>query len=172
LPHHAVPKGNRGYTRWRIVFDVSSHERGLPSSNDTLEMRPNLLPEIFATLLRFRLNPAAIVGDIHQAFLQLQLHENDGDLTRFWYRVTRDDEGGYNTAEVIYRFTRLPFGLTCNPFLLSASLRELATKHKDSFPTAAATSQTRRRRGPQQRDNSCRRLQGITTPWVRRRPSL
>jgi len=48
-------------------------------------------------LLRFRLNPAAIVGDIHQAFLQLQLDENDRDLTRFfWYRVTRDDEGGYN----------------------------------------------------------------------------
>ena len=141
LPHHAVSKGKRGDTKWRIVFDASSHERGLPSLNDTLEMGPNLLPEILATLVRFRLNPAAIVGDIHQAFLQLQLDENDRDLTRFlWYRVTRDDEGGYNTTEevICYRFTRLPFGLTCSPFLLSASLRELATMHKDSFPTAAA----------------------------------
>jgi len=100
-----------------------------------------LLPEIFATLLRFQLNPVAIVGDIHKAFLQLRLDEKDRDFTRFlWYRVTRDNGGNYNTTDEVirYRITRLPFGLTCSPFLLSASLRELATMHKDNFPTAAA----------------------------------
>ena len=140
LPHHAVSKGKQEDIKWRIVFDASSHERGAPSLNDALEMGPNLLPELFATLLRFRLNPMAIIGDIHQAFLQLQLDEKDRDLTRFfWYRVTRDDEGNYNTTDevICYRFTRLPFGLTCSPFLLSASVRELATTHKDTFPTAA-----------------------------------
>jgi hypothetical protein len=50
LPHHAVSKGKRGDTKWRIVFDTS-HEKGAPSLNETLEMGPNLLPEIFATLL-------------------------------------------------------------------------------------------------------------------------
>jgi hypothetical protein len=30
LPHHAVSKGKRGDTKWRIVFDASSHERGVP----------------------------------------------------------------------------------------------------------------------------------------------
>jgi hypothetical protein len=104
-------------------------------------MGPNLLPELFATLLRFRFNPVAIIGDIHQAFLQLQLDEKDRDLTRFfWYCVTRDDKGNYNTTDemICYRFTRLPFGLTCSPFQLSASVRELATTHKDTFPTAAS----------------------------------
>ena len=137
LPHHAVSKGKRGDTKWRIVFDASSHEKGAPSLNDTLEMGPNLLPEILAILLRFRLNPVALVGDIHQAFLQLRLDEKDRDLTRFfWYRVTRDDKGNCNTSDevICYRFN----GLTCSPFLLSASLRELATMHNDSFPTAAA----------------------------------
>jgi hypothetical protein len=103
-------------------------------------MGPNLRPELFATLLRFRLNPVTIIGDIHQAFLQLQLDEKDRDLTRiFWYRVTRDDEGNYNTIDdvICYRFTLLLFGLTCRPFLLSASVRELAATHKDTFPTAA-----------------------------------
>jgi hypothetical protein len=66
LPHHAVSKGKREDTKWRIIFDASSYEKGSPSLNDTLEMEPKLLPEIFATLLRFRLNPVAIVGDIHK----------------------------------------------------------------------------------------------------------
>ena len=141
LPHHAVTKGKGGDTKWRIVFEASSNERGESSLNDALEIEPNLLPELFAILLSFRLNPVAIIGDIHQAFLQLQLEVKDRDLSRFfWYRVTRNKEGNYSTTnEVIcYRFTRLPFGLTCSSFLLSASVWELATLHKDSFSTAAA----------------------------------
>ena len=99
-------------------------------------MGPNLLPEIFAMLLRFRLNPVAITGDIRQAFLKLR---QGSYKVFFWYRVTRVDGGDHNTKDevICYRFTRLPFGLTCSPFLLSASLWELATMH-DSFPTASA----------------------------------
>jgi len=37
-----------------------------------------------------------------------------------------------------YRFTGLPFGLTCSPFLLSATIRELADMYKAEFPTATA----------------------------------
>ena len=69
LPHHAVSKGKQGDIKWRLVFEASSHERGVPSLNDTLQMGPNLLPELFATLLRFRLKPVAIIGDIQGAFL-------------------------------------------------------------------------------------------------------
>jgi hypothetical protein len=91
LPHHAVSKGKQGDIKWRIVFDAASHERDAPSLIDTLQMGPNFLPKLFTTLLRFRLNLVAIIGNIHQTFLQLQLDRN---LTSFfWYRVTRDDEG-------------------------------------------------------------------------------
>jgi hypothetical protein len=47
LPRHAVSKGKGGDTKWRIVFDASSHERGVSSLNDALEKGPNLLPELF-----------------------------------------------------------------------------------------------------------------------------
>jgi len=141
LPHHAVKKEKRGEVKWRIVFDGSSHEDHAPSLNDALEMGPNLLPEILATLLRFRLYPVGIIGDIGQAFLQLSLHRRDRDLTRFfWYRIIKDEDGNYDTTREImtYRFTRLPFGLTCSPFLLSATIRELADMYKAEFPTAAS----------------------------------
>ena len=99
MPHRAVSDGRRGDTKWRIVFDASSHEKGAPSLNDALEMGPKLLLELFATLLRFRLTPVAITGDIRQVFLQLHLDEKDRDLTRFfWYRVARDYGGDYATT--------------------------------------------------------------------------
>jgi len=33
LPNHAVSKGKRGDTKWRIIFDASSHENDAPSLN-------------------------------------------------------------------------------------------------------------------------------------------
>jgi len=102
-------------------------------------MGPKVLPEILA-ILRFRLHHSAIVGDITQAFLQLVLDREDRDLTRFfWYRTIPDGEGRHHTTDevVTYRFTRLPFGLTCSPFLLSVTLREHAERHKTTFPAAA-----------------------------------
>jgi hypothetical protein len=64
LPHQAVKKEKHGKTKWRIVFDSSSDETNAPSLNEVVEMGPNLLPEIFAILLRFRLYPTAMVSDI------------------------------------------------------------------------------------------------------------
>jgi hypothetical protein len=141
LPHHTVKKEKRGEAKWRIVFDGSCHEEHAPSLKDALEMGPNLLPEILKTLLRFRLYPVGIIGDIGQAFLQLSLHKRDRDLTRFhYYRVIKDEDGNNDTTREIitYRFTRLPFDLTCSPFLLSAPIRGLADMYKVEFTTAAA----------------------------------
>ena len=56
-----------------------------------------------------------------------------------WYRIVKEEDGNYDTTReiVTYRFTRLPFGLTCSPFLLSATIRELTDMYKAEFPTAA-----------------------------------
>ena len=86
-------------TRWRIVFYGSSHEDDALSLNDILEIGPNLIPEILAILLQFRLHPVGIIGDIGQAFFQLILHKRDRDMTRFfWYRVIKDKDGNYDTT--------------------------------------------------------------------------
>ncbi|GFS28562.1 integrase catalytic domain-containing protein, partial [Nephila pilipes] len=90
-------------------------------------------------LLRFRLSKIAITSDGSQAFLQLILADEDRDATRFlWYKTEYTSDGNLCIADeiVTYRFTRLPFGLTSSPFLLSASLRELATMYKQTYPIA------------------------------------
>jgi hypothetical protein len=128
-------------TTWCFIFHIKQR-RKKSTLNEVLEMGPNLLPDIFTILLRFRLHFAAIISDITQAFLQLALDERDRDLTRFsWYRITQDSEGHYHTTDEIitYCFTRLPFGLTCSPFLLSTALREHAERHKGTFPHSSAT---------------------------------
>jgi hypothetical protein len=139
LPHQAVRKVKKGRTNWRIVFDASSHERSAPSLNEVLEMGPNLLPETLAILLRFGLHHLTNVGDVTQAFLQLALNEDRGLNRFFWYRTIPEDDGLYRmTDEVIaYHFTRLPFGPACSPFVLAATLREHAERHKTMFTAAA-----------------------------------
>jgi len=135
-----MKKEKNGKNEWRIVFDTSCHENNAHSLNVVLNLGPNLLPEIFAILLRFRLYPTAFVSDITQAFLQLTLDKKDRDLARFfWYKVTQDNEAHHRTTDEVmtYRFTRLPFGLTFSPFLLSAAVREHADRQKITFLTAA-----------------------------------
>ncbi|GFS86324.1 integrase catalytic domain-containing protein [Nephila pilipes] len=77
LPHHAVKKITDEEIKWRIVFDASSHSPGHPFLNDALEAGPNLLPDILAMLLRFRLSKIAITSDGSQAFIQLILADED-----------------------------------------------------------------------------------------------
>jgi len=103
-------------------------------------MGPNLLPEILSVLLRFRIYECGILGDVSQAFLQITLGLTDRDLTRFlWCRVEPNSQCSYDTTDeaITYRFTRLLFGLTCSPFLLSATIRTLPTMYHDSTPLRA-----------------------------------
>jgi len=119
---------------------VSSSEGNSPSLNDVHEIGPNILPAVLSTPISFCGNPVAVIVDVKQAFIQLSLGQRDRDLTRFfWYRITKDDKGNhYTTHDVVtYRFTRLPLGLPCSPFLLSATVRELATMRREEYPNAA-----------------------------------
>ncbi|GBM17102.1 hypothetical protein AVEN_133355-1 [Araneus ventricosus] len=140
LPHHVVKKHKNNNAKYGRVFDGSSHSPGHPSLNEVLEKWPNLLPEILATLLRFRLHKQAIICNGSQAFLQLTSSEEDRDATRLlWFRTEKDADGKTHLLNdiLIYRFSRLPFGLRPSPFLLSASLPELVSKNFDTYPLAA-----------------------------------
>ena len=74
MSHHAVCKDNRETTEVRIVFDASAQiSRNEPSLNDNLYTGPCLLPYVFDILLRSRIGKYALIADIKQAFLQIEV---------------------------------------------------------------------------------------------------
>ncbi|XP_052245627.1 uncharacterized protein LOC127854603 [Dreissena polymorpha] len=84
IPHHGVKKDSLT-TPIRLVYDCSCRQaRESPSLNDCLESTPPILNDLTAILLRFRTHQYAIVTDIEKAFLNVRLHENDRDSTRFF----------------------------------------------------------------------------------------
>uniref|UniRef100_A0A183FAA1 CCHC-type domain-containing protein n=1 Tax=Heligmosomoides polygyrus TaxID=6339 RepID=A0A183FAA1_HELPZ len=122
LSHQAVLTPSKTTTKIRIVFDASAHYSGKPSLNDVLHQGPLILPKLFSMMLRFRTGSIAIISDVEKAFLQVRLHKADKDATRcLWLRDIHRPPEGNNV--VVYRFTRVTFGLNASPFLLSATIR-------------------------------------------------
>ncbi|XP_057377381.2 uncharacterized protein LOC130698716, partial [Daphnia carinata] len=131
LPHRPVIKTEAATTKIRPVFDGSAHQQNRPSLNDLLETGPNLNPELLAVLLRFRQNEIAWMADITQAFLQIGIQEEHGQIVRFlWIKDPKDD----NSEWIEYRWRRVPFGLSSSPFILRAVILKCLDEHRDEYP--------------------------------------
>ena len=120
MPHRPVIKESSTSYKIRPVFDASARDAQGLSLNSCLEVGPNLLPDIVDMLLRFHLHETAIVSDIERAFMQILVSIQHRDFLRFFWKES--DEMDLNA----YRFTRLPFGVSSAPFLLSATIRHHA----------------------------------------------
>uniref|UniRef100_A0A914GX00 CCHC-type domain-containing protein n=1 Tax=Globodera rostochiensis TaxID=31243 RepID=A0A914GX00_GLORO len=120
LAHHPVV--NPVKNKVRIVYDGSAHLANQPSLNECLYPGPIILPDLVGLLMRFRIPPIAIICDIEKAFLQVSVLPAHRDCTRFlWVRDPSRPLSADNL--LIFRFTRVAFGLTCSPFLLAATIR-------------------------------------------------
>ena len=135
LAHHPIVKIDHLTTKLRIVFDASARcGKDSLSLNECLYRGPVILPDLCSILMRFRQPKIAIIADVEKAFLQLGLHPSERDVTRFmWFR---DLESLDADNIVTYRFTRVPFGIVCSPYLLAATLQH----HLKSVGTPVAKS--------------------------------
>ncbi|EPB72220.1 integrase core domain protein [Ancylostoma ceylanicum] len=121
LSYQVITNPEKKTTPKRIVFDASAHAVGKPSLNDMLHQGPLLLPNLLGILMRFRTGKIATTADIEKAFLQVRLHEEDRDVTRFlWVKDLKKPPDDYNI--ITFRFTRVTFGLNSSPFLLAATI--------------------------------------------------
>ena len=126
IPHQAVIREEAESTKMRIVYDCSAKQNPqAPSLNDCLEVGPPLQPAIFDILLRNRLKPFCITGDI----LQIKISPADRDALRLlWY----DNLKERNIVQ--YRFTRVIFGSGPSPYILGATLEKHIGQYKEKYP--------------------------------------
>ena len=119
LPHHPVVREDKDTTKVRVVYDASASSRG-PSLNSCLRAGPALTADLLDVLLRFRSYEVAYVADIEKAFHMIGIHPDDRDALRFlWVDNVKADK----PSLMRLRFARVPFGVKCSPFILSAILQ-------------------------------------------------
>ena len=132
-PHHPVIKEG-STTSVRVVYDGSAKAyKGAVSLNKCMHAGPSLIKELVSIMLNFRMYYIGIVADIRKAFLTMFLAEEDRDVTRFLWR----ENGNPSNPLKVYRFTRVPFGMTASPFLLQATLIHHINKYKERYPETA-----------------------------------
>jgi len=135
IPHHPVFKTESLTTKLRIVFNASACFPNEKSINDCLHEGDNLFPEILGLLLRFRIHPYAIIGDIKQAFLQIAVKPEDRDYMKFlWFKNPSDLQRNSNNI-IAYRFCRVPFGFKSSPFVLNKVIQHHLDSVQQSFPS-------------------------------------
>ena len=107
LPYRGINQNSK----LRIVFDASATDTRGVSLNQTLDPGANLLNELLQVLLGFRAYEHPYVADIKGAFHCLRVNPEDRSWIQFLWDGTT------------WRFTRLPFGLSCSPYLLNSTLQ-------------------------------------------------
>ena len=132
LPHRAVIGEHAETTKVRIVYDASSKDnKSGVSLNECLHGDPSLTPLIFDVLLRFRMNPVALVGDIEKAFLSIKIQPQDRDCLRFlWLKDIQAKDSEF----VVYLFLRVLFSCTASPFLFICVLRHHIRRYEEEDP--------------------------------------
>ena len=116
LPHHGVFRNGK----LRVVFDGSATDGRGQSLNDYLDAGENLLRKLPSVLLNFRSGRVGCQADIQAAFHQVLVKEEDRSCLQFFWRGTT------------MRFTRVPFGLKCSPFMLLKTVDIHVGKYTDT----------------------------------------
>ena len=114
------------------MFDGSAkHDEDSPSINECLEKGPNLVPNLFDIVTKFRSHPVGIVADIEKAFHQIQVLPEDRRMLRFlWF----DDVTKPFPKIQRYQFCRLVFGLTPSPAVLASIIEHHLNTYKEQEP--------------------------------------
>ncbi|XP_067649100.1 uncharacterized protein [Haliotis asinina] len=133
LPHFPVVRPERNTTKVRMVFDASAKCDSV-SLNDVVQQGPKLQNNLVEILLRFRKHPIAIICDIAEMYLQIQIPKHDQPFFRFLWRSMNTEK-----EPDVYEFSRVVFGMNCSPFLAQYVTQEHAKSCENHLPLAAET---------------------------------
>ena len=94
-----------------------------------LENWPALQNTLWNVLIRCRLKPVALIGDLKQTFPQIRINEDDRGSLRFHWIKDREI-----LETVVLRFTRLMFGLSLSPFVLEGTIKHHSERYEKGQP--------------------------------------
>ena len=124
LPHHCVFKEESTTTKLRVVFDGSAKTSNGQSLNESLMMGAKQ-PDLYSTLLRFRLHNVALSGDIAKMYRQIALADEDKDFHRILGRDNPSDPLKH------LRMTRVTYGIASSSYHSIRCLQEVGKKSSD-----------------------------------------
>ena len=128
LPHFPVVRLDRTTRKTRIVFDASAKFGGI-SLNDVIYQGPKLQRDLNDVLRRFRRHPVALICDIAEMYLRIEVAPKDRSFQRFVWRsldqLRKPEE---------YEFNRVVFGINLSPFQAQFVSQTHAEKYKDELP--------------------------------------
>ncbi|GFR13820.1 retrovirus-related Pol polyprotein from transposon 17.6 [Trichonephila clavata] len=92
---------------------------------------PKTQEDLICILLRFRFHNIAVTADIKMMYRQVNIHPEDRDFQRIFWRNSRENE-----IQTI-RLNTVTYGTTSAPFLVTRVLKQLALDEKVNFPKTA-----------------------------------
>ncbi|KAJ0181357.1 hypothetical protein K1T71_003442 [Dendrolimus kikuchii] len=133
MPHHAVIKLESTTTKIRPVFDASCKDENNRSLNSCIEKGGNLIELIPKLLMLFRVGKYGVISDIRKAFLQISISPEDRKyLKLLWWKNPEE-----KNDIVTYQHARVPFGVTCSPYLLAATIKYHLEKYTNLYTKTA-----------------------------------
>lgn len=130
MPHSSVLKEESTTTKLRVVFNASSKPKGGVSLNETLLPGPAGETDILKNLIKFRWNKVGFAGDVKRMFHAIQVIPEHRDFLRFLWRSNSNEE------IKVYRFKKIPFGLTCASFLAQETVLHHVQQYLTRYPQA------------------------------------
>eukprot|EP00794_Sanderia_malayensis_P005871 gene5871-6564_t len=126
MPHKPVVRESASTIKVRMVFDASAKPYPTSNSiNDCMYKGPQLQPHLWDIMIRARMTPNLLLGDIQKAFLQIGVKEEYRDAFRFLFTLKGKQEH--------LRQMRVPFGAEASPFMLGATLNHHYDQYRELY---------------------------------------
>lgn len=130
IPHHMIVKPESTSSKLRIVFDAGAKTSTGISLNDILHTGAKLYSDLLGILLKFRLFPVALNGDITKMFLQILVNKSDCKFQKLLWRFDPSQ------PLTIYEMIVVIFGMRSSPFLAQRTVKQLIVDEGSNFPGA------------------------------------
>jgi hypothetical protein len=131
MPHRPVVRPDKETTKIRPVFDASARTRDGVSLNSEILKTPVLHPALTGILMRFRMKPIGLTGDISKMFLRMGILPEHEKFQRF---LARPAPGAPIKHAAI---TKVAFGVADSPYRAMESVKRTIEQYKEEFPEAA-----------------------------------